>query len=155
MILILRSTDHSLFINCGGSSETVGDNVYEDDTTPGGAADFASISERWGYSSTGTYIGTDNGAYKATNSFGLNVTGEGFYQTARLAPQSLKYYGLCMLAGSYKVQLHFAEIMYSNNQTFSSLGRRIFDISIQVSKMIFKLAHLLRIFIFIYDCISK
>ncbi|KAI9403209.1 hypothetical protein POPTR_001G385400v4 [Populus trichocarpa] len=122
---------HSLFINCGGSSETVGDNVYEDDTTPGGAADFASISERWGYSSTGTYIGTDDGAYKATNSYGLNVTGEGFYQTARLAPQSLKYYGLCMLAGSYKVQLHFAEIMYSNNQTFSSLGRRIFDISIQ------------------------
>ncbi|KAL9403759.1 hypothetical protein Peur_000731 [Populus x canadensis] len=122
---------HSLFINCGGTSETVGDNVYEDDTTAGGAADFASLSERWGYSSTGTYIGTDNGAYKATNSFGLNVTGEGFYQTARLAPQSLKYYGLCMLAGSYKVQLHFAEIMYSNNQTFSSLGRRIFDISIQ------------------------
>ncbi|KAI5605302.1 hypothetical protein BDE02_01G341400 [Populus trichocarpa] len=122
---------HSLFINCGGSSETVGDNEYEDDTTPGGAADFASISERWGYSSTGTYIGTNDGAYKATNSYGLNVTGEGFYQTARLAPQSLKYYGLCMLAGSYKVQLHFAEIMYSNNQTFSSLGRRIFDISIQ------------------------
>ncbi|KAG6790371.1 hypothetical protein POTOM_006524 [Populus tomentosa] len=122
---------HSLFINCGGSRETVGDNEYEDDTTAGGAADFASILEKWGYSSTGTYIGTDDGAYKATNSYGLNVTGEGFYQTARLAPQSLKYYGLCMLAGSYKVQLHFAEIMYSNNQTFSSLGRRIFDISIQ------------------------
>ncbi|KAG6793754.1 hypothetical protein POTOM_002977 [Populus tomentosa] len=122
---------HSLFINCGGSRETVGDNEYEDDTTAGGAADFASILEKWGYSSTGTYIGTDDGAYKATNSYGLNVTGEGFYQTARLSPQSLKYYGLCMLAGSYKVQLHFAEIMYSNNQTFSSLGRRIFDISIQ------------------------
>ncbi|KAG6793756.1 hypothetical protein POTOM_002979 [Populus tomentosa] len=122
---------HSLFINCGGSRETVGDNEYEDDTTAGGAADFASILEKWGYSSTGTYIGTDDGAYKATNSYGLNVTGEGFYQTARLAPQSLKYYGLCMLSGSYKVQLHFAEIMYSNNQTFSSLGRRIFDISIQ------------------------
>ncbi|KAG6790373.1 hypothetical protein POTOM_006526 [Populus tomentosa] len=122
---------HSLFINCGGSIEIVGDNEYEEDTDPKGAADFASISEKWGYSSTGTYIGTDDGAYIATNSYGLNVTGEGFYQTARLAPQSLKYYGLCMLAGSYKVQLHFAEIMYSNNQTFSSLGRRIFDISIQ------------------------
>jgi hypothetical protein len=154
MILILRSTDHSLFINCGGSSEIVGDNEYEEDTDPKGAADFASISEKWGYSSTGTYIFA-LGAYIATNSYGLNVTGEDFYQTARLAPQSLKYYGLCMLAGSYKVQLHFAEIMFSNNQTFSSLGRRIFDISIQVSKMIFKLAHLLRISLFIYDCISK
>ncbi|KAG6793752.1 hypothetical protein POTOM_002975 [Populus tomentosa] len=122
---------HSLFINCGGNRETVGDNEYEDDTTAGGAAKFESSSERWGYSSTGTHIGTNKGAYIAQNSYGLNVTGEGFYQTARLAPQSLKYYGLCMLAGSYKVQLHFAEITYSNNQTFSSLGRRIFDISIQ------------------------
>ncbi|KAJ6301641.1 hypothetical protein OIU77_015866 [Salix suchowensis] len=131
LVCTRKPQHHSLFINCGGSSEIVGGNEYEDDTTPGGAAEFASLSERWGYSSTGTYIGNDNGAYRATNSFGLNVTGEGFYQTARLAPQSLKYYGLCMLAGSYKVQLHFAEIMFSNNQSFSSLGRRIFDISIQ------------------------
>ncbi|KAJ6301666.1 hypothetical protein OIU77_015889 [Salix suchowensis] len=129
LVCTRKPQHHSLFINCGGSSETVGGNEYVDDATAGGAAEFASSSERWGYSSTGAYIGTDNGAYRATNSFGLNVTG--FYQTARLAPQSLKYYGLCMLAGSYKVQLHFAEIMFSNNQSFSSLGRRIFDISIQ------------------------
>ncbi|KAJ6753910.1 PROMASTIGOTE SURFACE ANTIGEN PROTEIN PSA [Salix purpurea] len=129
LVCTRKPQHHSLFINCGGSSETVGGNEYEDDATTGGAAEFASSSERWGYSITGAYIGTDNGAYRATNSFGLNVTG--FYQTARLAPQSLKYYGLCMLAGSYKVQLHFAEIMFSNNQSFSSLGRRIFDISIQ------------------------
>ncbi|KAJ6776163.1 PROMASTIGOTE SURFACE ANTIGEN PROTEIN PSA [Salix koriyanagi] len=129
LVCTRKPQHHSLFINCGGNSETVGGNEYEDDATPGGAAEFAS-SERWGYSITGAYIGTDNGAYRATNSFVLNVTG--FYQTARLAPQSLKYYGLCMLAGSYKVQLHFAEIMFSNNQSFSSLGRRIFDISIQV-----------------------
>ncbi|KAJ6776188.1 PROMASTIGOTE SURFACE ANTIGEN PROTEIN PSA [Salix koriyanagi] len=133
LVCTRKPQHHSLFINCGGSSEIVGGNEYEDDTTPGGgAAEFASLSERWGYSSTGTYIGNDNGAYRATNYFGLNVIGEGYYQTARLAPQSLKYYGLCMLAGSYKVKLHFAEIMFSNNQSFSSLGRRIFDISIQV-----------------------
>ncbi|KAI9385735.1 hypothetical protein POPTR_011G106400v4 [Populus trichocarpa] len=122
---------HSLFINCGGNSMTVGDNEYEEDATSGGAAEFVSLSERWGYSSTGTYMNNDGAGYKAENSFGLNVTGEGFYQTARLAPQSLKYYALCMRAGSYKVKLHFAEIMYSNDSTFSSLGRRIFDISIQ------------------------
>ncbi|KAL3576558.1 hypothetical protein D5086_021841 [Populus alba] len=122
---------HSLFINCGGNSMTVGDNEYEEDATFGGAAEFVSLSERWGYSSTGTYMNNDGAGYKAENSFGLNVTGEGFYQTARLAPQSLKYYALCMRAGSYKVKLHFAEIMYSNDSTFSSLGRRIFDISIQ------------------------
>ena len=117
---------------------TVGDNEYEEDATFGGAAEFVSLSERWGYSSTGTYMNNDGAGYKAVNSFGLNVTGEGFYQTARLAPQSLKYYALCLPKGKYKVQLHFAEIMYSNDQTFSSLGRRIFDISIQVSKMSFK-----------------
>jgi hypothetical protein len=83
-------------------------------------------------------MNNDGAGYKAENSFGLNVTGEGFYQTARLAPQSLKYYALCLPNGKYKVQLHFAEIMYSNDQTYRSLGRRIFDISIQVSKMIFK-----------------
>uniref|UniRef100_A0A6N2KIP0 non-specific serine/threonine protein kinase n=1 Tax=Salix viminalis TaxID=40686 RepID=A0A6N2KIP0_SALVM len=122
---------HSLFINCGGNSMTVDGNEYEDDTTSGGAAEFVSLSERWGYSSTGTYMNNDKANYKAENSFGLKVTGEGIYQTARLAPQSLKYYALCMRAGSYRVKLHFAEIMYSNDSTFSSLGRRIFDISIQ------------------------
>ncbi|KAF5478526.1 hypothetical protein F2P56_005077, partial [Juglans regia] len=33
--------------------------------------------------------------------------------------------------GSYKVKLYFAEIMFSDDQTFSSLGRRIFNVSIQ------------------------
>ena len=127
----------------------VNGNEYEDDTTSGGAAEFVSLSERWGYSSTGTYMNNNKANYKAENSFGLKVTGEGFYQTARLAPQSLKYYALCMRAGSYKVKLHFAEIMYSNDSTFSSLGRRIFDISIQVSRMISKLAYSLRISLFL------
>ncbi|KAL2496549.1 putative LRR receptor-like serine/threonine-protein kinase [Forsythia ovata] len=33
--------------------------------------------------------------------------------------------------GSYRVRLHFAEIIYTDDSTFSSLGRRIFDVSIQ------------------------
>ncbi|KAI3675045.1 hypothetical protein L1987_84627 [Smallanthus sonchifolius] len=36
-----------------------------------------------------------------------------------------------LLHGSYKVRLHFAEISYTDDMTFSSLGRRYFDISIQ------------------------
>ncbi|CAI8593283.1 unnamed protein product [Vicia faba] len=36
--------------------------------------------------------------------------------------------------GNYNVKLHFAEIMFSNDRTFSSLGRRIFDVSIQGHK---------------------
>lgn len=52
---------------------------------------------------------------------------------ARLSPLSLTYYGFCLFNGKYTVKLYFAEIMFSDNQTFSSLGRRIFDIYIQVN----------------------
>ncbi|XP_062087297.1 probable LRR receptor-like serine/threonine-protein kinase At1g53430 [Humulus lupulus] len=121
---------HSLFINCGGPSMDVDGNKYEEDLSQGGPANFFSSSEKWAYSSTGVFMGEENSPY--TRNLFLNDTSK-FYETARLAPQSLKYYGLCLRRGSYKVKLHFAEIMFSNNQTFSSLGRRIFDISIQGS----------------------
>lgn len=109
-------------------------NQYEEDLTLSEASQFFSSYEKWGYSSTGIYMGNEKAGYIATNKFSLNVTGPDFYKTARLAPVSLKYYGLCLMKGSYKVQLHFAEIMYTNDQTYSSLGQRIFDVSIQVSK---------------------
>jgi hypothetical protein len=131
------SADRSLFINCGGGSGPFNDDTYEGDLTDGGPVAFSFLPGKWGYSSTGTYM--ENNSVQtsiAKNDFNLGVTG--VYETARLAPQSLKYYALCLPKGKYKVQLHFAEIMYSNDQTYRSLGRRIFDISIQVSKMIFK-----------------
>ncbi|KAL0301267.1 UNVERIFIED_CONTAM: putative LRR receptor-like serine/threonine-protein kinase [Sesamum radiatum] len=81
--------------------------------------------------STGVYMGNDNGRFIATNVSSMASTGAEFYQTARLSPSSLKYFGLCLRKGSYKVRLHFAEIMYSDDATFSSLGRRKFDVSIQ------------------------
>ncbi|TYK27871.1 putative LRR receptor-like serine/threonine-protein kinase [Cucumis melo var. makuwa] len=119
---------HSLFINCGGQRMEVDGNEYEEDATPGGKSNFLSFSDRWGYSSTGVFLGDENANYRAisTNSSIPNI-----YQTARLAPLSLKYYGLCLRRGSYNVKLHFTEIMYTSDQTFSSLGERIFDISIQ------------------------
>ncbi|XP_060668621.1 probable LRR receptor-like serine/threonine-protein kinase At1g53430 isoform X2 [Ziziphus jujuba] len=88
-------------------------------------------SEKWAYSSTGVFFGDERAQHIATNKFSLNMTGPKYYQTARLSPISLRYYGLCLLNGSYKVQLHFAEIMFTDNETFSSLGKRIFDVSIQ------------------------
>lgn len=77
-------------------------------------------------------MGNDDADFTATNTFSLNISGPEYYQTARVAPLSLNYYGFCMRKGNYKVKLHFAEIMFSDDQTFSSLGRRIFDVSIQV-----------------------
>ncbi|XVF04408.1 hypothetical protein REPUB_Repub05bG0079900 [Reevesia pubescens] len=120
---------HSLFINCGGENTEVDGNDYEEDLSTVGPSNFFNPANKWAYSSTGVYLGNDKAHYTARASSA--VTGPDFYNTARLAPQSLKYYGLCMLQGNYKVQLHFAEIMYSANQTFASLGRRLFDVSVQ------------------------
>ncbi|XWS27387.1 hypothetical protein CRYUN_Cryun26dG0110800 [Craigia yunnanensis] len=120
---------HSLFINCGGEHTNVDGNDYEEDLSTIGPSNFLSSANKWAYSSTGVYLGNSGAQYTARTSSA--VTGAEFYKTARLAPQSLKYYGLCLRQGNYKVQLHFAEIMYSANETFESLGRRLFDVSIQ------------------------
>ncbi|CAL5342054.1 hypothetical protein CsSME_00026550 [Camellia sinensis var. sinensis] len=122
---------YSLFVNCGGGNVAFEGNEYEQDLATEGASYFYSSSEKWAYSSTGVFMGKEGAIYRADNTFSLNLTGGDLYKTARLAPNSLKYYGLCLRKGSYKVRLHFAEIMYSDDQTFSSLGKRIFDVSIQ------------------------
>ncbi|GAB4846601.1 hypothetical protein Ancab_025607, partial [Ancistrocladus abbreviatus] len=128
---------YSLFINCGGSKMSYGGNDYEDDSNTLGPSTFASYSStRWAYSSTGTFLGNDKANFLASNTFNLNMTGPAYYQTARLSPASLKYYALCLRSGSYRVRLHFAEIMYSADQTFASLGRRIFDVAIQGNRVL-------------------
>ncbi|KAG6634333.1 probable LRR receptor-like serine/threonine-protein kinase At1g53430 isoform X1 [Carya illinoinensis] len=126
-----KASYHSLFINCGGQEMSFEGNEYEDDLSKEGGSHFSSVSEKWAYSSTGVHMGKSEAPYLATNTFSLNVSGPDFYQTARLSPLSLKYYGLCLRKGSYKVKLYFAEIMYSDDQKSSSLGKRIFDVSIQ------------------------
>ncbi|KAK3428067.1 hypothetical protein EUGRSUZ_F04179 [Eucalyptus grandis] len=131
---------HSLFINCGGTKMVFEGNEYEEDTSLKGPSKFSSFSsassEKWAYSSTGLYMGNADAAYIANNPLSMNMNGSRFYKTARLSPWSIRYYGLCMMKGSYKVRLHFAEIQYSNEKTFSSLGRRIFDISIQGNQVL-------------------
>ncbi|KAK7272597.1 hypothetical protein RJT34_29302 [Clitoria ternatea] len=123
---------HSLFINCGGTEVEYEDHEYEADLNLRGISTFTSSSDgNWAYSSTGVYLGNEKADYVATNLFALNINGSKYYQTARMAPLYLNYYGFCMLNGNYKVKLHFAEIAFSNDQTYSSLGKRIFDVSIQ------------------------
>ncbi|GMH25915.1 hypothetical protein Nepgr_027758 [Nepenthes gracilis] len=125
---------YSLFINCGGEAMNYDGNDYDEDFNPLGPSYFAfSDSTKWAYSSTGVFSQYDDNAdFIASNPYNLNVTS--IYQTARLSPLSLRYYGLCLRKGSYRVQLHFAEIMYSNNQ--SSIGRRIFNVYIQGNLML-------------------
>ncbi|KEH38591.1 LRR receptor-like kinase [Medicago truncatula] len=127
---------HSLFINCGGPATEFDDNEYEADDHLRGISNFVpSVSGKWAYSSTGVFLGNEKADYVARNVFSLNINnGSEYYQTARIAPISLKYFGFCMLKGNYNVKLHFAEIMFSDDQKFSSLGRRIFDVSVQGHK---------------------
>ncbi|GMN72118.1 hypothetical protein TIFTF001_054684 [Ficus carica] len=73
------------------------------------------------------------------NSSTLTVANPKLYMNARLSPISLTYYAFCLVNGSYTVKLHFAEIMFTNDKKYSSLGRRLFDVYIQVaSQNIFK-----------------
>nr|GME13100.1 probable LRR receptor-like serine/threonine-protein kinase At1g53430 isoform X1 [Ipomoea batatas] len=122
---------HSLFINCGGGRTEFEDNTYDEDFNNEGPSYFSASSDRWAYSSSGLFISNDIAKYVAANTFSSNVIKDDIYKTARLAPTSLAYYGFCMKQGSYKVVLHFAEIMFSNDSTYSSLGRRLFDVKIQ------------------------
>lgn len=75
--------------------------------------------------------------YIARNASVLNVTNPKLYTTARVNPLSLKYYGLCLWKGKYIVNLHFAEIIYTDDNTYSSIGKRLFDVSIQVINCVF------------------
>ena len=83
----------------------------------------------WGFSSTGDFI--DDGQdirNHIVDKKGLFGDSESLYSTARRSPMSLTYFA-CLENGTYTVKLHFAELIFEN---FSGIGRRMFDIHIQV-----------------------
>lgn len=108
-------------------------NTYEDDSSQIGTSMFSvSDDKKWAYSSTGDFVGNENADYIARNTSKLNLAYPELYTEARLSPLSLKYYGLCMENGEYMVKLHFAEIVFTEDHTYSSNGKRVFDVFIQV-----------------------
>jgi len=126
-------SDSSLFINCGGKSVVIDGNTFEDDSSQIGTSMFSvSDDKKWAYSSTGDFVGNENADYIARNTSKLNLADPELYTEARLSPLSLKYYGLCMENGEYTVKLHFAEIVFTEDHTYSSNGKRVFDVFIQV-----------------------
>jgi hypothetical protein len=62
-------------------------------------------------------------SYTWTNATKLFENTSALYMDARLSSISLTYYGFCMGSGSCTVTLHFAEIMFTDDKTHSSLGR--------------------------------
>lgn len=133
-------TDHySMHINCGGKDLYIGSTEYEADVEAKGASMFyTSPDQYWAFSSTGNFMDNDvvSDVYIQTNTSTLsNVSADSLelYRTARVSPLSLTFYGLCLGNGNYTVKLHFAEIIFKNDSSFYRLGKRIFDVYIQVS----------------------
>ncbi|XP_070677390.1 probable LRR receptor-like serine/threonine-protein kinase At1g56130 [Malus domestica] len=133
-------------IKCGGKQMTGSDGIlYETEDSALGRATFSIDSTwKWAVSNAGLFDyyrnvgmlsdGVDRPFLVKTHAqvTGTNVTPE-LFQTSRVSPGSLRYYGLGLENGLYTVTLHFAETVYESrtSQTWQSLGRRVFDIYIQ------------------------
>ncbi|XP_031120521.1 probable LRR receptor-like serine/threonine-protein kinase At1g07650 isoform X2 [Ipomoea triloba] len=124
---------YSFYINCGGGNVVIGDTTYDADQDSTGFAKFVPGRENWVTSNTGYFWDRDLtlSDYTTTNASVITGKDSQIYQTARLSPLSLTYYGRCLANGNYTVKLHFAEIVMRDNRSFQSLGRRIFDVYIQ------------------------
>ncbi|XP_019198532.1 PREDICTED: probable leucine-rich repeat receptor-like serine/threonine-protein kinase At3g14840 [Ipomoea nil] len=124
---------YSFHINCGGSNVLIGDTTYDADQDSSGPAIFVSNKENWVTSNAGYFWDRNLTLldYTTTNTSVIEGKDSEIYQTARLSPLSLTYYGRCLANGKYTVKLHFAEIVLRENRSFQSLGRRIFDVYIQ------------------------
>ncbi|KAG2582296.1 hypothetical protein PVAP13_6KG099335 [Panicum virgatum] len=84
-------------------------------------------------------------SWATQNNFQLNLVANNFvlgssnnsiphselFQTARMSPSSLRYYGIGLENGNYTVELQFAEFAYPESPTWQSIGRRVFDIYVQ------------------------
>ncbi|TMW92824.1 hypothetical protein EJD97_012526 [Solanum chilense] len=133
----------SLHVNSGGNDFTVKESDGEvhyagDASVDGGSARyFSSSTNYWGLSSTGDFMDDNNDQnarfIESTPSKSLSE----LYNNARMSPLSLTYFRYCLSNGSYNVSLHFAEISFTNDSTYTSLGRRVFDIYIQ-EKLVWK-----------------
>ena len=77
---------------------------------------------------------TSNPPYIATSQSQFTGTLDSeLYQTARLSPSSLRYYGLGLQNGLYTVLLQFAETVIVDTSSWKGVGRHIFDVYVQVS----------------------
>ena len=90
------------------------------------------ITEKWAVSNVGSF---ENDSFVQNTSAQVIATNTPeLYQTSRMSPGSLRYYGLGLVNGLYNVSLFFAETGFDDStQTWKSRGRRVFNIYIQVT----------------------
>jgi hypothetical protein len=112
---------------------TYGGDVFEQENeTLNGTSFYVSSTQKWGVSYTGHFMDSSTPAIATNQSQFTKTLHSELYQTARLSPSSLRYHGLGLENGPYTVKLHFAEIQIENTNTWKSVGRRIFDVYVQV-----------------------
>ncbi|XP_073261172.1 probable LRR receptor-like serine/threonine-protein kinase At1g53440 [Populus alba] len=122
----------SLYINCGGGETVLDGKVFEADSTASNY--YPAPRENWAYSCSGdfgseTYDSSDY--IKNVDCAVCDSAGTLLYNSTRLCPLSLTYYGFCLFKGNYTVKLYFAETVYQSDEDYSNLGRRVFDVYIQ------------------------
>ena len=131
----LSISDYNFAINCGGPQITSSyDIVYESDNeTLGPATYFVANNNRWAVSTAGYFIFHNNATYITSSlSHFTSTLDSALFQDARISPSSLRYYGLGLQNGNYTVNLQFAETAFEDSSSWRKVGKRIFDIYIQV-----------------------
>ncbi|XP_017611307.1 probable LRR receptor-like serine/threonine-protein kinase At1g56140 isoform X1 [Gossypium arboreum] len=127
-------------IKCGGPWMMSNGIVFEAENQTLGAAGFnVTSAQNWAVSNVGLFADRQNQLYvQNTLAQVTRTTTPELYQTSRLSPGSLRYYGLGLKNGLYTVNLFFAETAFSDQSTRSwrSLGRRIFDVYIQGTRQL-------------------
>lgn len=133
--------------------------IYErDNDTLNETTYYVTNTSKWavtnaGYFTGGAEVYANLSQYSSSNDFEFSNTFDSkLYQTARLSPSSLRYYGLGLKNGNYNVTLQFAETAFQNSATWGSLGRRVFNIYIQVCTLIL---NCFRITMFIFKMKNK
>lgn len=133
---MIGGPDFNFFVNSGGPDiKSSSGALYENDEEPlGPASFFVSKTQRWAVSNVGLFTGSNSNQYVARSATKFaNTSDSELFQSARLSASSLRYYGLGLENGGYTVTVQFAEIQIGGSNTWTSLGRRLFDIYVQVS----------------------
>ena len=123
-------------MDCGSTQSVSGsdNSVYEPDGASLGAASiYVTGAPTWGVSNVGRFMDADNGSYTISSSHQfVNTLDTELFRSARMSPSSLRYFGIGLENGNYTVTLQFAEFDFTEDQSWKSTGRRVFDIYVQV-----------------------
>ncbi|KAL0656225.1 hypothetical protein Bca4012_076809 [Brassica carinata] len=131
----INCTDYQgfLHINCGGGNISITNSSYETTYEADNNVTTAATNQhfkKWGISNTGEF--TDD--RQENDDYFVSIQSRDsseLYKTARRSALSLVYYAFCLKNGTYNVKLHFMETQFSDDEPFSRLGRRVFDVFVQ------------------------